>query len=802
MNPFQCPLARPTIVGGLLTLPLLAPSHTSGGTHRISSRTHHAFRPEWVAPDEQVSAQLRAPPGVQIPPFATGSSKVATYGVAKVKAWLRKLARGTSTSTGKVSFCPTLLICAIATAAEAQPQPAATLEPVVVRANLAEQRSFDAPYAVSVVDAEALSQGGPMVNLSEALQRVPGLTVNARGNYAQDLQISSRGFGARAGFGVRGLRLYTDGIPATMPDGQGQVSHFDLAGAQRIEVLRGPFSALYGNSSGGVISLVSASPQQRATHISLDAGSHGARQTRIGVESPLGNGWNLRLQGSDFETDGERPHSQARRTLANARLGWQGETDTLVVLLNAVDQPAQDPLGLTRAQFDAGTPESAPQAMLFNTRKAADQTQVGATWKHRFAQAGALQSSGLTVYSGQRSVTQWQAIPVAVQQAATTQPGGVIGFDRTYRGLDARLSWDWPRNGQVGTRLVAGVTMEAQDENRRGYENFASVAGRTDLGVTGALRRQEENTARTQEAYAQGEVDLGADMTATLGLRHGVLKVRSRDLYITPGNGDDSGALDYGYTTPVAAWQWRATPGLNLYVSAGKGFESPTLPELAYGPQPGFNRSLQPQRSRQVELGAKWRDAPQRWSADLALFRIATRDEIGVLENTGGRATFQNVGRTTRQGAELAGRWQATPSLQAQVALTWLDAVYRDAFSTPAGPATPGGRIAGTTDRSAFAELAWAAAPRTEVALELRARGRTPVNDLNTDFAAGGAVWAWRLGRAFSLPSGQLKVQARLDNVLDRRYAGSVIVNEGNGRFFEPAPGRTWWIGAHWQANF
>ncbi|MES2887184.1 MAG: TonB-dependent receptor [Pseudomonadota bacterium] len=713
-----------------------------------------------------------------------------------MRARLSRLAR---TATTKASWGALLM----GAAATAPAQPTATLEPVVVRANLAEQRTFDAPHAVSVVDAEALRQGGPMVNLSEALQRVPGLTVNARGNYAQDLQISSRGFGARAGFGVRGLRLYTDGIPATMPDGQGQVSHFDLAGAQRIEVLRGPFSALYGNSSGGVISLVSAAPQQRAAHLGVDAGSHGARQLRIGVESPLGGGWNVRLQGSEFETDGERPHSQARRSLANARLGWQGENDSVVVLLNAVAQPAQDPLGLTRAQFDAGTPETAPQAALFNTRKTADQTQIGATWKHRFAQAGALQSSGLTVYSGQRSVTQWQAIPVAVQRGAATQPGGVIDFDRTYRGLDARLSWDWPRNDQARTRLVAGVAVESQDEDRRGYENFTSVGGSTTaLGVTGALRRQEDNTARTQEVYVQGEVDLGADTTATLGLRHGVLQVRTRDRYLTPANGDDSGALDYRYTTPVATWQWRATPGLNLYASAGQGFESPTLPELAYGPQPGFNRSLQPQRSRQVEVGAKWRDAPRRWSADLALFRIATRNEIAVLENTGGRATFQNVGRTSRQGAEWAGRWQATPSLQAQVALTWLDAVYRDAFSTPAGQVTPGGRIAGTTEHSAFAELAWAAAPRTELAVELRARGRTPVNDLNTDFAAGGAVWAWRLGRSIALPSGALKLQARLDNVLDRRYAGSVIVNEANGRYFEPAPGRTWWIGAHWQANF
>jgi len=165
-----------------------------------------------------------------------------------------------------------------ATAAQAQALSPQALEVVVITASGAEQRAFDSPYAIGVVDAEALRAAGPMVNLSEALSRVPGLVASNRNNYAQDLQINSRGFGARATFGVRGLRLYTDGIPASGPDGQGQVSNFDLAGASRIEVLRGPFSALYGNSSGGVISLVSATPRTPSVTLGLDRGSHGLQQ--------------------------------------------------------------------------------------------------------------------------------------------------------------------------------------------------------------------------------------------------------------------------------------------------------------------------------------------------------------------------------------------------------------------------------------------------------------------------------------------------------------------------------------------
>jgi len=193
-------------------------------------------------------------------------------------------------------------------------------ETVIVSGSGVERRAFDTPFSVSVVGAEELRAGGLMVNLSETMARVPGLTVNLRNNYAQDLQISSRGFGARSSFGVRGIRLYTDGIPASGPDGQGQVSHFDLAGAQRIEVLRGPFSALYGNSSGGVISLVSAAPRERAFEIGVDAGSDAVRQVRVQVEAPLGDGWDIRAQGSKFETDGPREHSAARWAMC----GWAG----------------------------------------------------------------------------------------------------------------------------------------------------------------------------------------------------------------------------------------------------------------------------------------------------------------------------------------------------------------------------------------------------------------------------------------------------------------------------------------------
>lgn len=678
-----------------------------------------------------------------------------------------------------------------------------TLDPVVVTGSGAEQRAFDTPYAVGVVDADALRSAGPMVNLSEALIRVPGLVVDLRNNYAQDLQISSRGFGARASFGVRGIRLLTDGIPAAGPDGQGQVSHFDLAGAERVEILRGPFSALYGNSSGGVIALVSSAPKERAFTLDADAGSAGLHQLRVGVAAPFEGGFSLRASASAFEFDGFRPHSAARRTFGNARLGWDGDTDRVVVVLNSIDQPAQDPLGLTRAQFDADPDQTTPQATQFDTRKTLAQTQAGAQWQHRFADAGPLQRSAIALYAGQRGVTQWQAIAPATQ-ASPRHPGGVIDFDRSYGGIDARLFWRWD-----GVRLVTGMSADKQREDRRGFENFSGSGAAQVLGVTGTLRRDEDDRARSRDVYAQAEVDLPGAVTASAGLRRGRLAITSTDKYLS--NGDDSGELRFDYTTPVAALRWQPAPEWSVYASAGRGYEAPTLGELAYRPDgnPGFNTDLRAQRSRQWELGAKWRAAALGIAVDAAVFQADTSDEIGVQTNAGGRSTYQNVGRTRRRGAELSASWRFAPGWRTQLAATVLDATYRDSFlacagvpcSAPTVPVPAGNRIAGTLPTSGFAEIVWAPGP-AEFALEARGQGQRPVNDVNSDFAAGYAMLALRALWRTDLGPGRLELLGRVDNLANRRVAGSVIVNESNQRYFEPAAGTSLLISARWRQRF
>ena len=703
---------------------------------------------------------------------------------------------------------PVALTCAVLCHpgwAQSDTPPAGNAQTVVVTGSLRAQQVLDAPYAIGVLDAQALRSSGPMVNLSEALWRVPGLTVANRNNYAQDLQISSRGFGARATFGVRGLRLYTDGIPATMPDGQGQVAHFDLAGASRIEVLRGPFSVLYGNSSGGVIALFTAPAREREAEVAYDTGSFGLRQGRVAFATPLDGGFDLRADFTRFMINGFRPQSEADRSLGNVRLGWRGDADTVTLLVSDHSQDAQDPLGLTRAQFDADPLQTTPQAIQFNTRKSIDQTQGGVNWQHRFGAEQGLVETNVTAYLGTRSVTQYLAIAPAVQ-APASHSGGVVDFDRDYNGVDARARF---RLGQ--TDVVVGVNQERQVDDRKGYENFIGTPPNQALGVQGNLRRDETDRATSSDFYAQAETPLSSTWQLVGGVRTGQVKMDVDDHYLS--NGDDSGSLKYSYTNPVVGVRWRVASQWTLHASAARGFESPTLTELAYRPDggAGFNTTLSGQTSHQLELGSKWRS--EAVDIDAALFLINTENEIGVATNAGGRSAFQNVGRTRRYGAEAGLTWRIAPGLRGLASLTLLDATYRDGFLTcnavpctaPSAQVPAGNRIAGTQRVIGGAELAWrpGGAVPGEFAAEWRAQGSTPVDDLNSDFAAGFGVVGLRWSAEWPVTdSGKLQLLARVDNLFDVRYSGSVIVNEANRRFFETGAPRNGLLSARWLQKF
>ena len=697
-------------------------------------------------------------------------------------------------------------------AAEATPPGAdgrvPTLSPVVVTGSRVEHSSFDLPAAIDVVDRERITEGQARVNASEALVAVPGITVQNRQNYAQDLQISSRGFGARSAFGVRGIKLIADGIPASMPDGQGQAATFNLDQAERIEVLRGPFSAIYGNHAGGVIQLFTREGRGApSVETTLSGGSDNSWKADVAAQGKVGN-LGYVIDASRFSTDGYRDHSAATRDQAMVKLTADLDTDSrLTLIANQLKQHnTQDALGVKWATFqrDPRSNEVDPAdtqnpkrtfADRYNTRKSIDHVQGGATYERRFGE-DRLQ---LSAYAGNRQVIQYQAFSKFIQTPAA-HSGGVVDFDRDFGGLGAR--WIAVRqlaNGRLTT--TAGIDYDRSSDARRGYENFIG----NQLGVKGALRRNEQDIVSSLDPYIQSEWQTG-QWSFTGGLRHSDVRVSVDDKYVVAGNGNDSGKINYSSTTPMLGVLYKATPALNLYASAARGFETPTLNELFYSGTGGrFNFNLQPAQSKHVEIGAKafiGNDS----RVNLALYQVRTEDELVVDVSSSGRTSYKNAGHTLRRGVELSLDSNWRHGFSSRVAITRLNATYDESFTTGlAKTVVPSGnKLPGIPTASFYGELAWKDIPSgLSAAFETIANGKIEVSDSNTDKAAPGYLIAnLRLGAEQKSGAWRLREFIRLNNLFDRDYVGSVIVGDGNQRYYEAAPGRNWLAGVNVQYLF
>ncbi|MEO5934479.1 MAG: TonB-dependent receptor [Duganella sp.] len=676
----------------------------------------------------------------------------------------------------------------------------APVDVVVVSATRVGHSVFDMPAAIDVVDAARIHAAQARVNASEALAAVPGLVAQNRQNYAQDLQISSRGFGARSTFGVRGVRLIADGIPASMPDGQGQAATFNLDMAERIEVLRGPFSAIYGNHSGGVIQMFTRDGEGApAIETSLTAGSYGTRKADVNAQGKQG-GVGYVLDASRFETDGYRAHSAATRDQAFAKLTLEPvENAKLTIVANALRQDdTQDPLGVSWATYQrdprAGetdaTDTQSPKRTLadrYNTRKSIDHTQVGATWEQRFGQ----DRLRVTAYGGNREVIQYQAFSRGFQ-APATHSGGVVDFDRDFYGTD--LGWmhvSQLAGGKLSTTV--GVEYGRSTDDRKGYENFVG----NQLGVKGALRRDERDRVSNVDPYVQAEWQSGPWMLSA-GLRHSSVKISVDDRFLA--NGNDSGGLEYSHTTPVLGVLYRVSPVLNVYASAARGFETPTLNELFYsGTGGGFNFGLGAARSTHLEAGVKSK-LDGRTSINAAVFRVRTTDEVVVDSSAGGRTSYRNASKTLRQGLEVSLDSSWRYGLSTRVALTSLRAIYDQSY----GAVLEGSRLPGVPNANAYAELAWKdGGDRFGAALEAVASSKIYAEDGNVDQPAPGyGILNARIGAKQQWRGWRFKQFVRLNNLLDRNYVGSVIVGDTNKRYYEAAPQRNWLMGLSAQYQF
>jgi len=655
------------------------------------------------------------------------------------------------------------------------------LDEVVISVSGYEQKILDTAASVNVVTSSQIHNGQAEDNLSEPLNRVPGIFALNRQNYAQDLQISSRGFGANSTFGTRGIRLYVDNIPGTVADGQGQISHIDLPSTERIEVIRGPFSVLYGNSSGGVISVFSedGGPKNNIQPY-FELGSYSQRKAGIKA-SGLYKNTNYLFDVGDFHTDGYRVHSAADRFNANSKIKFRPVSDSVITFVaNNVNLSAQDPLGLTAAQLAANPKQAGNNAISQNTRKTVLQTQTGFTIDTRIDQKNQLL---FTPYYGQRHVTQFLA--------ATNN--GVIDLKRDFYGMDSK----WIHKDQlIGMPMtfVGGVDFNENDDQRQTYQNNG--------GIQGALGQTYRMSAKNFDQYAHIDWRLLERLALNFGARNSQTNLSS--ISNNPSlNNTSSGSHAYQALTSMVSLQYYLSEVSNVYVSYGSSFDTPTLNQVTYNSSfTGSNFGLNAATTKQVEIGFKSKLSKSA-QIILALFNANTSNDIVVGASSLGRTSFTNAPKTNRQGIEASAQFILPHQFELNMAYTLLNATVKEAYLNNNAYVLSGNRIPGVPNQGLFSELLWVKPNKSiEAAVEARVNGSMAVNDINSpSMATGYAVLNLRTMFRQEIAGGWSFSQFfRINNILNRSYVGSVIVNQTSSQFYEPAPTRNWLVGA--KANY
>lgn len=675
-----------------------------------------------------------------------------------------------------------------------------TLSPVVVTATRQAQNSFDLPVAIDVVNEKDIKQGQLQMQLSESLIRVPGITAQNRNNQAQDPQISTRGFGSRSAFGVRGVRVYVDGIPLTMPDGQGQPGVVDLSAIKSIEVMRGPFSSLYGNSSGGVIQMMTKnSPQSPEVGATAMFGSY---DTKRQILEAAGQSENVEylLNISNFETNSFRDHGKGNKQMATAKFKFNISEDTkLTSLVNWFEQDAQDPLGLDRARaFSRSTRDSAVAAATFaNTGVKRDHTQIGFNLEHTFNENNKI---SLIPYVGSRRNAQVLTTTATATTFAATN-GRLSEIDREFYGMDAR----WDNNGKLGLMpytISLGLTYGKSSDLRK------------DTNIQGASlgpNRIEDNIVNNFDQYIQGKLTVAPSVDIHAGARHTKVRLKVKDDLLTV-NGDNSGNVEYQKTTPVIGAVWKATEALNFYVNFGKGFETPTFVEAAFdnvatGVASKPNLGLKASESNNYEIGAK-AFLNDNTRMNVTLFKVMTDDEIVTSLTNAGRSSFTNAGKTERKGLEFSIDSRFENNISTYFAYTLLDAEFKDSFTfrpttTTTRTVLAGNKIPGTYRSQIYGEIAWSYAPLGFfTAFEGRHNSKVYVDDVNSESAPSYTIFNLRAGFEQNLTNWRFKEFIRVENMFDKEYIGSVRINDGNRLFYETAADRNYLVGLSAQYKF
>ncbi|MCP4469690.1 MAG: TonB-dependent receptor [Gammaproteobacteria bacterium] len=646
------------------------------------------------------------------------------------------------------------------------------LGPITIKATRVEKNITEIPAAISTIGQDEIQLGTEQLGLDESLGRVPGLFILNRYNFAQDLRPSIRGFGARSSFGIRGIKVIVDGIPETLPDGQGSVDGIDIGSARQINVIRGPVSSLYGNASGGAILIESEQgPAIPFAEARTTFGDFDFNKSQIKTGGDTGK-FNYLVNVSDTSIDGYRDHSEFENTQLNARLNTVLSTaSSLLTTIHHTDQPiANDPGGITEEDVASDPAQARAENVSFDAGEALRQTRIGLLYKVSLGKDRDLEAR---VYHTDKDFS--NRLPF--------QYGGAVSFDRSYTGggLKYIVSGDLMSKQN---RLLMGLDYDRQDDDRRRFHNL--------LGVTGAETLDQNELVTSFGGYLQNETKLNDLTEITVGVRYDEVKFDVTDKFLS--DGDDSGKVRLDHVSPMAGITFKSGNNTHLYATISMAFETPTTTEFANPDGGGFNQDLKPQDSTNYEVGIK--TLTNNYQFELALFHIKVEDELTPFELPAqpGRTFFENAGSSSRDGLEISYSRQLGEQVNFSMAYTYSNFLFDD-FTNAAGDKFDGNQIPGLPEDLLHLGFSWFGDSGFYAKWDTTYTGELYADNANETSVASSSVSNFRLGHNGFYGDWEVSSFLGVNNLFDENYNNNIRINAFGSRYFEPAPERNAYIG-------
>ncbi len=676
-------------------------------------------------------------------------------------------------------------IASLAAGTHAENTAVEELQEYTVTSTRVEKDSLKVPAAISAVGQDDIQLGRQQLGMDESLVNIPGIFMLNRYNFSQDLRIAIRGFGSRAAFGIRGIKVYADGIPATLADGQSGVDAIDLGSASRMEVIRGPASSIYGSASGGVINVFTeegtADPfiEGRFTYGEYDYQKY---QVKAGGEIDK---LNYLVNVSQTKMDGFRTHSHVEHQSINSKFIYRiDDASDFTTIFNAVNSPNADDAGSLNAAAVAANPT---QAGGFNganlTRDAGeelDQQKLGFVYRRQLNKNHAIKLRNYYVFRDFAN-----KLPIA--------SSGIVNIDRTFMGGGAEYIYSDTLMGH-NNRLIIGFDIDDQDDDRTRFDN--------NNGTQGALVFDQNESVMSRGVFIQNELDLTEQLQLTVGARYDVVEFDVSDNFLS--NGDDSGKIDFDELSPMAALMFSVSQSLNIYGNISTAFETPTTTEFANpaagGTAGGFNPALGPQTATNYEIGIKGL-LPGQVRYDVALFKIDVEDELTTFQIVGdGRSFFSNAGESTRKGVEAGLSFSPFSGLTTSLAYTYSDFTY-DKFTRNA-TVFDGNQLPGVPKHQFHAEISYYHPSGFYTSWDMLHVGSLFADDANTTRVNAYHVANLRMGHSARYGDWEISPYLGVNNLFGENYNSNIRLNAFGSRFFEPAPDRNMYAGVSMRYMF